>query len=46
MDDLVMKYFANDDGKFDPNENMDKFALIFMATLFVFCLALKAMGVI
>ncbi len=46
MDDIVKKYFANDDGKFDPNENMDKFALIFMATLFVFCLALKAMGVI
>lgn len=46
IDNLTKKYFSNDDGKFDPNENMDKFAMIYMATLFVFCLALKAMGVI
>ncbi|WP_158308907.1 hypothetical protein [Methanocella arvoryzae] len=44
--DNIVSEFSNDDGKFDPNENMDKFALIYMATLFVFCLVLKAMGVI
>ena len=46
MDKLQKKYFSNDDGLFDANEHIDKFAMIFIATLFVFCIALKAMGVI
>lgn len=46
LDKITKKYFSNDDGYFDPNENMDKFALIYVSVLFVFCIALKAMGVI
>ncbi len=46
MDKFQKKYFSNDEGLFDPNEHIDKFAMIFIATLFVFCIALKAMGVI
>jgi len=46
FEEIKKKYFANDDGDFDPNENIDKFALIYMAVLFVFSIALKAMGII
>ncbi|HMK46559.1 MAG TPA: hypothetical protein VK436_08020 [Methanocella sp.] len=46
LEEIKKKYLSNDDGDFDPNEHMDKFALIYMAVLFVFSIALKAMGII
>ena len=46
LEDIQKKYFSNDDGDFDPNDHMDKFAMIYLAVLFVFSIALKAMGVI
>lgn len=43
---FIEKYFTNDDGKFDPNDHIDKFALIYLAIIFVSCIALKLMGII
>lgn len=43
---FLEKYFANDNGKFDPNEHVDKFAMIYLAIIFVSCIALRAFGVI
>jgi hypothetical protein len=43
---FMEKYFANDDGKYDPNDHIDKFALIYLAIIFVSCVMLRAMGVI
>jgi len=39
-------YFANDDGKFDPNDHIDKFALIYLGIIFVTCIALRGIGII
>lgn len=46
LEDIASKYFTNEDGVFDPNEHVDKFALIYAAVIFFSCLAFKAMGVI
>ncbi|OPY30573.1 MAG: hypothetical protein A4E28_00221 [Methanocella sp. PtaU1.Bin125] len=43
---FLEKYFANDDGKFDPNDHIDKFAMIYLAIIFVTCIALRGMGII
>jgi hypothetical protein len=43
---FLEKYFANDDGKFDPNDHMDKFALIYLAIVFFSCVMFRALGVI
>ncbi len=43
---FLEKYFANDDGKFDPNDHIDKFALIYLAVIFVSCIFLRLFGVI
>jgi hypothetical protein len=43
---IGMKYFSNDDGKFEPNDYVDKFALIYLIIIFVTCVGLKVIGVI
>jgi hypothetical protein len=43
---FLEKYFGNDDGKFDPNDHIDKFALIYLAIIFISCIMLRVMGVI
>lgn len=43
---LLEKYFANDDGRFDPNDHIDKFAIIYFAIIFVSCIVLWIMDVI
>jgi hypothetical protein len=43
---FLEKYFANDDGKFDPNDHIDKFALIYLAIIFISCIFLRLFGVI
>jgi hypothetical protein len=43
---FMEKYFANDDGKFDPNDHVDKIAMIYLGIIFVSCILLWAMGVI
>jgi hypothetical protein len=43
---FLEKYFANDNGKFDPNDHIDKFALIYLVIIFVSCIMLRAFGVI
>ena len=40
------RFFTNDDGKFDPNEHIDKFALIYLGIVFVSCIVLRGIGVI
>jgi hypothetical protein len=46
FEDLINKYFTNEDGRFDPNEHVGKFALIYASIIFVTCAILKVMGVI
>ncbi len=43
---FMENYFSNDDGKYDPNDHIDKFALIYLAIIFVSCIMLRAMSVI
>jgi hypothetical protein len=43
---FLEKYFSNDDGKFDPNDHIDKFALIYLAIIFVSCIMMRAIGVL
>ncbi len=43
---FLEKYFANDDGKFDPNDHIDKFALIYLAVIFISCVMLRVLGII
>ncbi|HEY3274607.1 MAG TPA: hypothetical protein VGJ92_12620 [Methanocella sp.] len=43
---FMEKYFSNDDGKFDPNDHIDKFALIYLGIVFISCIMMRAMGVI
>jgi len=42
---FMEKYFANDDGKFDPNDHIDKFALIYLGIVFVSCVMLRLFGI-
>lgn len=46
IDKIQKKYFTDDDGKFDPNDHVDKFALIYLVVVFSFCITIKAMGII
>jgi len=39
-------YFGNDDGKFDPNDHIDKFALVYLAVVFLSCVMLRVLGII
>jgi hypothetical protein len=43
---FLEKYFANDDGKFDPNDHIDKFALIYLGIVFISCVILRLIGII
>jgi hypothetical protein len=43
---FLEKYFANDDGRFDPNDHVDKFALIYVGIIFITCIILRVMGII
>lgn len=43
---IIKKYFTNEDGVFDPNEHVNKFALIYAGIIFASCIILKAMGAI
>jgi hypothetical protein len=43
---FLEKYFGNDDGRFEPNDHIDKFALIYLAIIFVTCISLRIMGII
>ncbi|HUL61952.1 MAG TPA: hypothetical protein VLT35_02725 [Methanocella sp.] len=43
---FLEKYFANDDGKFDPNDHIDKFALVYLAVVFLSCVMLRVLGII
>jgi hypothetical protein len=43
---FLEKYFGNDDGKFVPNDHMDKFALIYLGIIFITCVTLRLIGVI
>jgi hypothetical protein len=46
MQSFLETYFANDDGKFDPNDHIDKFALIYLGIVFMSCIMLRVLGVI
>lgn len=46
FENVVRKYFTNDDGMFEPNEHVDKFALVYLFIIFILCITLKALGVI
>jgi hypothetical protein len=43
---FMEKYFSNDDGIFDPNDHIDKFALIYLGIVFISCILLRVLGVI
>jgi hypothetical protein len=43
---IKQQFFTGENEKFDPNDHVDKFALIYLAIIFVFSILLKAMGVI
>jgi hypothetical protein len=46
MQSFLETYFSNDDGKFDPNDHIDKFALIYAGIIFISCVALRVIGII
>ena len=46
LEDIVNRYFVNDDGKFDPNDHIDKFAIVYLAMILVSCIVLRVLGII
>ena len=43
---FLVTYFGNDDGRFDPNDHIDKFSLIYLGIVFISCVALRIIGII
>ncbi|WP_230743344.1 hypothetical protein [Methanooceanicella nereidis] len=46
FEDIIKKYFTNEEGVFEFNEHIDKFALIYAGMILVTSIMLKALGVI
>jgi hypothetical protein len=46
FDKAFKKYFTNEDGVFEVNEHVDKFAVIYAGIIFASCIFLKMIGVI
>ena len=46
LEDIKKQFFTGENEKFDPNDYVDKLALIYLGVIFITCIMLKAMSVI